>query len=80
KIMFSKDEELERIAELESKDNFTDSTRGLLNRMHLVLIKHIAAKERQLELYKDLDSLELIDLATTELLELKADLEQLKNL
>ena len=62
------------------EDQFTEKTTKLLIRMQLVLIKHIATKERQLELYKDLDSLELIDLATTELLELKSDLEQLKNL
>ena len=63
-----------------TEDQFTEKTTKLLIRMQLVLIKHIATKERQLELYKDLDSLELIDLATTELLELKSDLEQLKNL
>ena len=62
------------------QDQFTESTRSLFSRMQLHLIKHIATKERQLELYKDIDNLELIDLATTELLELKADLEQLKNL
>ena len=60
--------------------DFTDSTRGLLNRMHLVLIKHIPVKERQLELYKELGDKTLIDLANDEVKQLKADLEQLKNL
>ena len=62
------------------KDQFTESTRSLFSRMQLHLIKHITAKERQLDLYKGLESQELIDLAVTELLELKEDLEQLKNL
>ena len=54
--------------------------RQLLNRIQLHLMKHIVAQELQLKLYKDLDNQELIDLSEENLAELKADLEQLKNL
>jgi len=63
-----------------TEDQFTEKTTKLLNRMHLVLIQHIVTKERQLELYKELGDKTLIDLANDEVKELKADLEQLKNL
>ena len=54
--------------------------RQLLNRIQLHLMKHIVSQELQLKLYKDLDNQELIDLSEENLAELKADLEQLKNL
>ena len=63
-----------------TEDQFTEKATKFLNRMHLALIKHIPVKERQLELYKELGDKTLIDLAVNELVELKADLEQLKNL
>lgn len=63
-----------------TEDQFTEKTTKFLNRMHLVLIQHIPVKERQLELYKELGDKTLIDLANDEVKQLKADLEQLKNL
>ena len=57
-----------------------DQERKLLNRIQLHLMKHIVSQELQLKLYKDLDNQELIDLSEENLAELKADLEQLKNL
>jgi len=66
------------------KDKFTDSTRGLLNRMHLALSDNIQSKKRDLEFYKKLgdqpENHELVELAEDKLTQLKADLEQLKNL
>ena len=43
-------------------------------------MKHIVSQELQLKLYKDLDNQELIQLSEENLAELKADLDQLKNL
>ena len=66
------------------KDQFTDSTRKLLFRLQLSLISNIQSKERDLELYKELgdqpENHELVQLAEDKLKQLKADLEQLKNL
>jgi len=66
------------------KDQFTDSTRKLLFRLQLSLISNIQSKERDLEFYKELgdqpENHELVQLAEDKLTQLKADLEQLKNL
>jgi len=62
------------------EDQFTGNTRSLFGRMQNTLIQFISVREGQLKLYKEIGNKKLIDLATTELLELKADLEQLKNL
>ena len=66
------------------KDQFTDSTQKLLFRLQLSLISNIESKKRDLEFYKELgdqsENHELVQLAEDKLTQLKADLEQLKNL
>lgn len=52
----------------------------LFSRIQNTVIQFISVREQQLQLYKEVGNKKLIDLAATELLELKADLKQLKNL
>jgi hypothetical protein len=72
------------------QDQFTESTKKLLFRLELSLNHNIEAKKRDLKLYKELGDQpenhhlielhELVELAEEKLTQLKADLEQLKNL
>ncbi len=67
------------------EDQFTDSTRQLLTRLQLPLIKQISASERDLKLYKSLTgdeeiTKELISIIEERLTQERADLQQLRNL